>query len=139
MLKLDSCLQIWSPMFIILSDFRFQQKNLFCMFLCIIRKYNIFWPQWRKLDPKDSYRPHVVMQTWIQQSFLNLSDFRFEQKKCFVCCCAYFENKACFTPMEKTWSRKKMQTWCCHSKLHFTIHKETIVVRTLENCSISKV
>ena len=81
MLKLDSCLQIWSPMFIILSDFRFQQKNLFCMFLCIIRKYNIFWPQWRKLDPKDSYRPHVVMQTWIQQSFLNLSDFRFEQKK----------------------------------------------------------
>ena len=81
MLKLDSCLQIWRPIFIILSDFRFQQKNLFCMFLCIIRKYNIFWPQWRKLDPKDSYRPHVVMQTWIQQSFLNLSDFRFEQKK----------------------------------------------------------
>ena len=107
MLKLDSCLQIWSPMFIILSDFRFRQKNLFCMFLCIIENTIFFDHNEESLIQRIHTDLILSCKLEFNNPFWIFLISGLSKKKCFVCCCAYFENKAFLTPMEKTWSRKK--------------------------------
>ena len=107
MLKLDSCLQIWSPMFIILSDFRLRQKNLFCMFLCIIENTIFFDHNEESLIQRIHTDLILSCKLEFNNPFWIFLISGLSKKNVLYVSVHISKIKLFFTPMKKTWSKKK--------------------------------